>query len=68
MYNLTNSQKAAQMLKTTLGMVLLALGIVGVHFIAWVLYTYAPILTLILLAWLFTYLIIQVYLGLRDSK
>ena len=48
MYNLNTTQKAAKIMKTALGSILMALSIVGVHFLAWVFTTYLPILTLIL--------------------
>ena len=67
MYNLSTTQKAAQIMKTTLGSILFALGIVGVHFIAWALSTFAPIITLILLAGVFTWLLTELYIGVRDS-
>ena len=37
MYNLSTTQKAAQIMKTTLGSILFALAIVFVHFLAWAL-------------------------------
>jgi len=66
MYNLTNTQKVVTMMKTTLGSILFALGIVAVHFIAWAVSTYAPVLSLILIAGFFTWLLIQIYIGVRD--
>lgn len=66
MYNLSTTQKVVNMMKTTLGSILFALGIVAVHFIAWGLSTYAPILTLILLAGVFTWLLTELYIGVRD--
>lgn len=67
MYNLSTTQKAAKIMKTTLGSILFALGIVGVHFIAWALATFAPILTIILLAGVFTWLLVELYIGVRES-
>lgn len=67
MYNLNTTQKVAKLMKTTLGSILFALGIVAVHFIAWALSTYAPILTLILLAGVFTWLLTELYIGVKNS-
>ena len=67
MYNLSTTQKAAQIMKTTLGSILFALAIVFVHFLAWALATYAPILTIIVLAGLLTWLLLEAYIGLRNT-
>jgi len=67
MYNQSTTQKAAQIMKSTLGSILFALAIVGVHFIAYGLATYAPILTIIVLAGLLTWLLLEAYIGLRNT-
>ena len=67
MYNLSTTQKAAQIMKTTLGSILFALAIVFVHFLAWALATCAPILTIILLAGILTWLLLEAYIGLRNT-
>ena len=67
MYNQSTTQKAAQIMKSTIGSILFALAIVGVHFIAYGLATYAPILTIILLAGVFTWFLVEAYIGLRNN-
>lgn len=45
-------------MKEFLAALIIAAGIVGAHALAWVLYTFAPWLTLLLLAWVFGAIII----------
>jgi hypothetical protein len=67
MYDLTTTQKAGHMLKTSLGGVLIAIIIVGVHLLAALLSTLAPIVTGILLAGVLTWIVISAYIAIRDS-
>lgn len=67
MYDLTTTQKAGHMLKTSLGAVLIAIIIVGVHLLAALLSTVAPIVTGVLLAGVFTWIVISAYIAIRES-
>ena len=55
------------MIKKTLGGFLLALLIIGVHYLAVLLSTFAPVLTMVLLATIFTWLIIELYIAIRET-
>ena len=67
MYDLTTTQKAGNMLKTSLGAVLIAIIIVGVHLLAALIATLAPIVTGVLLAGVFTWIILSAYIAARES-
>jgi hypothetical protein len=67
MYDLTTTQKAGHMLKTSLGAVLIAIIIVGVHLLAALLSTVAPIVTGVLLAGVFTWIVLSAYIAIRES-
>jgi hypothetical protein len=67
MYDRTTTQKAGHMLKTSLGAVLIAIIIVGVHLLAALLSTFAPIVTGVLLAGVLTWIVISSYIAIRDS-
>ena len=66
MYDLTTTQKAVNMLKTSLGAVVIAIIIIAVHLLAALIATLAPIMTGILLAGFATWLIIKMYVAVRE--
>jgi hypothetical protein len=67
MYDLTTTQKAVHMLKTSLGAIVIAAFIVALHLLAALLATLAPIVTGILLAGVFTWIVISAYIAVRES-